>query len=276
VRYDGELQIALHSQRLTIAYSETLGDPQKTPILYLPGWGCTKEDIHNAPIDPNLADRRIVAFDYPGYGGSSSPSPYPFKFNHWSYFTLASIMYQRLKLGRTAVVGHSAGGADAIYFASNMPSENTAGLVSVMGNMQPSDCFLTSQIADMSDNQLVSSGFSSYVLRLAASKNPGMQQYASRISRFDKNSMLTYRNHARSIITQCQTSKLLAHFLAFSGPKLFIHGEAEQADCLDQLRANDVPIATIGNADHFPFVDNPAEYYKALGDFMVRLDEARA
>ncbi|HSW65841.1 MAG TPA: alpha/beta fold hydrolase [Bacillota bacterium] len=272
MRFTGELDVAIHTQQLTIAYSETLGDPAKTPILYLPGWGCTKEDIAGAEMNEDLADRRIISFDYPGYGDSPPPAEHPFPFNQWSYLGLVKTIHRRLDMGRTAVVGHSAAGADAIYFAS-FCKEYAAGLVSVMGNLGPADCFITGQLAGMTAQEVLHGGFDGYVLKLAQSKNPGMKRYVEQISNFDRAAILNYRNHGLSVVQHCELGNLLPRFLDYDGPKLFVHGEDEQTVYLDSLRAAPVPIATIEGAGHFPFVDKPAAYFKVLGDFMVQLDD---
>ncbi len=271
MRYTDQLNVTIHGKSLAIAYSKTLGSPDQTPLLYLPGWGCTKADIEGAEMDPNFADRSIVSYDYPGYGDSPPPPGSVYKLNQWSYLNIAVAVSRRLRLNRPAIVGHSAGGADAIYLASHYP-EFVSGLVSVMGNMELSDCFLTKKVANMSDGVLLSGGFKEYLQPLSQSDNPGMQRYARQVQRFSADQVLNYRDHAQSVVLQCDTGNLRQRFLDLACPKLFVHGEDERAAYLDDLHARQVPIVAIEGADHFPFVDKPAEYFKVLGDFMLQLD----
>lgn len=75
-------------------------------VLFLQGWG-TNLDIYKKVINKLKTTNRIVAFDFPGFGGTPEP-PFAWDVNDYAEFTLAFI--KKLKLNNVVLMGHSFGG----------------------------------------------------------------------------------------------------------------------------------------------------------------------
>lgn len=72
-------------------------------------------------VMPQLAHRyHVVTFDFPGFGYSSSPNG---KYSPRNYARVLSRVLSRHAKGRAIVVGHSLGGAVALRFARDFPTQ---------------------------------------------------------------------------------------------------------------------------------------------------------
>jgi len=75
---------------------------------------------------PYLSPRRVVAFDFLGWGSSDKPRGYPYTANNQEGDLDAVV--EQLKLGPVVLVAHDASGPPGIDWAINHPSQ-TAGLI---------------------------------------------------------------------------------------------------------------------------------------------------
>src|SRR3954447_10810735 len=106
-----------------IGYEEA-GRGERTPIVFLHGVGSDKSVWH-----PQLAhfgaERRAVAFDYPGYG-DSDPAPEGTTRDDYAWAILSAM--HELDIDRAHICGLSLGGVVAIAMAHHTP-ERCASLV---------------------------------------------------------------------------------------------------------------------------------------------------
>jgi pimeloyl-ACP methyl ester carboxylesterase len=90
---------------------------QGKPILLLHGWG-TSLDMF-AGLSGDLARiGRVVAFDFPGHGGSDMP---PTTWTVDAFVGLTLDLMAELGIGRASILGHSFGGRVAIKLAASHP-----------------------------------------------------------------------------------------------------------------------------------------------------------
>ena len=75
-------------------------------------------------VMPYLSPRRVVAFDFLGWGSSDKPQGYPYTANNQEGDLDAVV--QQLKLGPVVLVAHDASGPPAINWALNHPSLTVA------------------------------------------------------------------------------------------------------------------------------------------------------
>ena len=66
-----------------------------------------------------------------------------------------------------------------------------------------------------------------------------------------------------------KTGKLLQSYIELKIPRIFIYGSENRTfHCIKQLKDKGCEVAEIAGSGHFPFYDNPAEYYEVIADFL--------
>ncbi|WP_240769917.1 alpha/beta fold hydrolase [Pantoea agglomerans] len=116
---------------------------QGEPMVFLHGFGSTKEDyadiVHYAEFD----GRPFLAFDAPSCGETKcsdlSAISIPF------LVETALEMIKKLGFERFHLVGYSMGGLTALILAHRYP-ERVLSFVDIEGNIAPEDCFLSRQV----------------------------------------------------------------------------------------------------------------------------------
>lgn len=90
---------------------------QGKPLLLLHGWGTSLDTF--ADLSEDLARRfRVVAFDFPGHGGSDMP---PTVWTVDAFVGLTLDLMAELGIERASILGHSFGGRVAIKLAASHP-----------------------------------------------------------------------------------------------------------------------------------------------------------
>jgi len=110
------------------------------PLVFLHGFGSTKEDYADVIQQAPLADRPILAYDAPGCGATASSDisvvSIPF------LVSVAAAVLRAKGIDRFHLIGHSMGGLTALMLADQGPTQ-VASLVDIEGNLAPEDCFLS-------------------------------------------------------------------------------------------------------------------------------------
>ena len=78
-----------------------------------------------------------------------------------------------------------------------------------------------------------------------------------------------YHAYSFETVAESDSGRLIEEFLHLPLPRLFLHGEANQAlPYLPRLRDSAVFVAEIPRSAHFLFYDNPVATFQAIGEFM--------
>jgi poly(3-hydroxyalkanoate) depolymerase len=109
------------------------------PLFLLSGLGCNADMW--APFVERFPDRRLISFDAPGTGRSSTPI---FPISVESLAALAVAVLDNRRIARTDVIGYSYGGAVAQQLAYDYPerikrlvlASTTCGVGSVLGSLE--------------------------------------------------------------------------------------------------------------------------------------------
>lgn len=113
------------------------------PIVFLHGFGSTKEDYADVVQHAVLEEHAVLAYDAPGCGGSASSDlssgTIPF------LLATAERMLDAAGVDRFHLVGHSMGGLTALLLADRYP-DRVLSFTDIEGNLAPEDCFLSRQI----------------------------------------------------------------------------------------------------------------------------------
>jgi pimeloyl-ACP methyl ester carboxylesterase len=97
----------------------TAGTGRAPPLLLLHGGGFDAADFsYRYAIEPLASRRPVLAFDWPGYGGSDKPNH---RYDLAYYARFLSHLMDHLEIQRASLVGTSMGGGAALSFALCSP-----------------------------------------------------------------------------------------------------------------------------------------------------------
>lgn len=242
-------------------------DGTGTPLVFLHGFGSTKEDYADVIQQPRLAGRPVLAYDAPGCGASTCAD-----LRAVSILFLVSVAEQVLEarqIDRFHIVGHSMGGLTALLLADAHPGR-VASFTNIEGNVAPEDCFLSRQILthahDDPDEFLVR-----FAERVGGSRFYGGALYASSLPH--KVRAGAVRAIFESMVDLSDHGKLLDRFLALPAPKTFMYGEQNNTlSYLPALAEGGVELAEIEHCAHFPMYSNPPQMWAHIADLIARAD----
>ncbi|KAJ2978306.1 hypothetical protein NQ176_g3892 [Zarea fungicola] len=250
-------EICIGDTTVTVAVSHR--DGPLAPILFLHGFGGSKEDYLDIAINPLFRDRAFVAFDAPGCGRTTiskySEISIPFLVK-----TTRAVL-ERLNIQRFHLVGHSMGGLAGLELAAESP-ESVLSFVNIKGNLAPEDCFLSRQIftsADADSDKFLKN----FVTRNYNSPYFSAPLYASTVEY--KVRAAAVRGIFESMVHLSDNEDLLSKFLSLPCPRMFMFGEQYNTlSYLPTLKANHVQLAEIAHCGHFPMYSDPILMWKYI------------
>lgn len=229
------------------------------PILFLHGFGSSKEDFADVLLKDDFRNHAIVAYDAPGCGLSSCAEPS--KISIPFLVRTAEAVLEALGVVAFHLVGHSMGGLTALELAHKFP-ERVLSFTNIKGNLAPEDCFLSRQIFDYpeSDDKVF---FDDFIVRTARSPFYSSAFYAATLSqkvRWD-----SVRPIFTSMVQLSDNGDLLAKFLALPCLRVFMFGEQfASLKYLPTLAKHGVCLARIAASGHFPMYSNPPAMWQHI------------
>jgi len=257
------LPLTIEGVNLELATAYRQG--QGAPILFLHGFGSTKEDYAGLTRQPAFAGRGFIAYDAPGCGES--------RCSDLSRIDVPLLLATALKVldhfavERFHLVGHSMGGLTALLLADHCP-ERVISFVDIEGNIAPEDCFLSRQIFDYPAEQ-PGAFFDAFIERTRYSSDPASALYAASLPY--KVRAEAVRGIFTSMVRLSDQGELMARFLGLPCPRLFMYGEQNShLSYLADIQAKGVELASIPGCGHFPMYSNPIEMWRRIADFHAR------
>ena len=247
--------------------------PDRTPILFLHGWGTSKEAMMSE-MRWFVSTRRVIAPDMPGFGANMLPADQP-ALDGAGYVKWIEDFRIAANLGRVDVVGESMGGALAAAYAAAYPDS-------------------VRRIVLQSAAGLEAPKINAFMRDVAAGKNPLL---IASSSDFDRVVGLCFANPPpiptpfktvlidRSIAHLPKQREMLAALQDFlmhgnrdilgsiRAPTLILYGTADKitdASLLDVYRdgiRNSTGVLIEG-AGHVIFYDAPKETFRAISAFL--------
>lgn len=238
-------------------------DGTGTPLVFLHGFGSTKEDYADVIHQEGFADLPVVAYDAPGCGatecGDLSAISIPF------LVATALTVLDHLNVGRFHLVGHSMGGLTGLLLADAHP-DRIATFVDIEGNVAPEDCFLSRQIIKH-PNDDPEAFLANFVDRAWNSRYFASALYSTGVHH--KVRAGAVRPIFESMVELSDHGDLMTRFLSIPAPKMFMYGEQNASlSYLGQLADNGVELAEISRCGHFPMYSNPPEMWNRIVDFI--------
>ncbi len=243
-------------------------DPGRTstaePVVFLHGFGSTKEEYADFTQFPGLAGRPFLAYDAPGFGESTASDltqvSIPFLVD------VALGVLDQLGVDRFHIAGHSMGGLTALVLADRVP-DRVLSFIDIEGNVAPEDCFLSRQIVTHGDDD-PTKFLTEFAARSLQSVEYSSALYGSRV-------LTTVDPHVvravfESMVDLSDNGDLLTKFTSLSMPRMFMHGEQNaHLSYLPELRRHGVDVVSTEHSGHWPMYSNPPAMWTAVRDFLA-------
>jgi pimeloyl-ACP methyl ester carboxylesterase len=257
------MDLTVNGVALDLAVASRAGDGP--PVLFLHGFGGTKEDYSDAALHPLLAGRPLLAYDAPGCGETTCEDltvvSIPF------LVATAEAVLAAHGVDRFHLVGHSMGGLTGLLLADHDPGR-VASFIDIEGNVAPEDCFLSRQV--VSHPHPDAAGFlAAFTDRVWHSGEYSAALYASGLAH--KIRAEAVQPIFESMVDLSDNGDLLGRFLALPFPRMFMFGEQNRAlSYLPTLADQGVELAEVPGSGHWPMYSNAPHLWAVLTDFLVR------
>lgn len=254
------IAIEVDGVKLRVASMHRQG--QQPPIVFLHGFGSTKEDYADVAQCPQFDDRRIIAFDAPGCGETEC-----------SDLSVLSIPFLQQTAKRVLhhygveechLVGHSMGGQTALFLASDNRS-SVLSFTNIEGNLAPEDCFLSRQILEYPSDD-PHEFLISFAERAWQANTFSHQLFAATLPHKVRAGAVA--PIFRSMVDISDNGGLLAKFTGLSCPRMFVFGDQNRSlSYLGALMDHGVQLAEIAHSGHWPMYANPPALWARLSAF---------
>ncbi|MFJ3451065.1 alpha/beta fold hydrolase [Pseudomonas sichuanensis] len=247
--------------RIATAWREGEG----APILFLHGFGSSKEDYLGLTRQPAFAGRPFLAYDAPGCGQSQCADLG--KVSIPLLLGTALQVLEHFDVERFHLVGHSMGGLTALLLAQYCP-QRVISFVDIEGNIAPEDCFLSRQIVDYPADD-PEAFFADFIERTRHGSDPASALYAASLPY--KVRAGAVRGIFSSMVELSDHGQLMDRFLGLRCPRMFMYGEQNShLSYLAEIQRQGVELASIPGCGHFPMYSNPIEMWRRIADFQAR------
>jgi len=235
------------------------------PIVFLHGFGSTKEDYADIALRPAFTGRPFLAYDAPGCGETSCDDlpeiSIPF------LVKTAQTVLQHAGIGRFHLVGHSMGGLTALLLAHQDPGRILS-FVDIEGNLAPEDCFLSRQVLTHPAGD-AESFLDDFIERARRSPSYASALFAASLRHKVRPGAV--RGIFESMVDLSDHGELMAKFLSLPSPRMFMYGAQNSSlSYLAKLSANSVELAEIPHSAHWPMYSNPVAMWERIAEFHSR------
>lgn len=233
------------------------------PIVFLHGFGSTKEDYADIVRHAGFDGHPFLAYDAPGCGESGcadlSQVSIPF------LVETALGVLGSMKIERFHLVGHSMGGLTALMLANAHPNR-VLSFVDIEGNIAPEDCFLSRQIALYPDAD-AERFFDDFIERTRHAPAYASALYAASLRH--KVRAAAVRGIFESMVQLSDHGNLMDRFLGLPCRKMFMFGEQNASlSYLRHIETRGVQLSEIPHCGHFPMYSNPVVMWTEILRFL--------
>ncbi|WP_175724993.1 alpha/beta fold hydrolase [Burkholderia ambifaria] len=237
----------------------------RAPVVFLHGFGSTKEDYADIVRHRAFDGRPFVAYDAPGCGESQcadlSRVSIPF------LVETALQVIDGLGFARFHLVGHSMGGLTALLLAHRYP-RRVLSFVDIEGNIAPEDCFLSRQIVDHPRDS-AEQFLDDFIDRTRRAPAHASALYSASLRH--KVRAEAVGGIFRSMVELSDNGDLMRKYLGLPFPRMFMYGEQNRSlSYLSAIEAHGVVLSEIPDCGHFPMYSNPVAMWTAIADFHAR------
>jgi len=255
------IQLEIEGNQLNISSISREGS--LPPIVFLHGFGSTKEDYADIVRHASLNNYPFLAYDAPGCGETVCSDlacvSIPF------LLKTALVVLDELNIDRFHLVGHSMGGLTALLLAHHCP-ERVLSFVDIEGNIAPEDCFLSRQIVDYPASN-AAEFFERFIKRTFNAPEYSSPLYSASLRH--KVRAEAVPGIFSSMVDLSDKGDLMAKFLNLPCPKMFMYGEQNKSlSYLSDIESKGVRLSKIPECGHFPMYSNPPKMWQEIIDFL--------
>jgi pimeloyl-ACP methyl ester carboxylesterase len=255
----------------TVAYDEA-GTSGAAPLLLVHGFTGGRDDFAGV-LDVLAEDRRVVAVDLPGHGGSDGPDDA----DAYGLSAVASWVLRladALDLGEAHLLGHSLGGL-VVQRAAAAASQRLRSLVLMDTGLGALREEPGERIASIAIALRDSGPEAALAVSLDGADVPDAEREAA-LTRFRALEPAAVVGGARNLIG---AAPLGAFLRGIDIPVLVIHGEDDEAWLGNEQRLLAATVAgaehrVVPGAAHSPQQEQPEAWCEAVRDFLRRADDA--
>jgi len=255
-----EIRLSVHGTEVRLSCMSRAG--QGLPLVFLHGFGSTKEDYADIAHNPDFAGQPFFAYDAPGCGESWCSDLEKISIPFLVDTALAALADQGIV--RFHLVGHSMGGLTSLLLADQEPGR-VVSFVDIEGNVAPEDCFLSRQIF-LHPHEDPDMFLEDFIARNWAAPYYSSPLYATSV-RY-KVRAAAVRGIFESMVYLSDNGDLMEKFLALPFPRMFMYGDQNRSlTYLPHLAANGIQLAEITRSGHFPMYSNAPEMWNRIAAF---------
>jgi pimeloyl-ACP methyl ester carboxylesterase len=258
-----QLNLKVDGVGLTVATAGRGGE--RAPIVFLHGFGSTKEDYADIALQRAFAGHPVLAYDSPGCG--ETWCEYVPEISIPFLVKTAQTVLRHAGIRRFHLVGHSMGGLTALLLAHQDPGR-VLSFVDIEGNLAPEDCFLSRQVLTHPSNN-DKNFLDDFIERTRRSPSYASALFAASL----RHKVRPGAVHGifDSMVDLSDHGDLMAKFLSLPCPRMFMYGEQNSSlSYLTKLGANGVELAEIPYSAHWPMYSNPAAMWERIAQFHSR------
>lgn len=261
-----KLNISIELDSIELNISTISRNGTKPPIVFLHGFGSTKEDYADIIRQANLNDYPFLAYDAPACGETSCSDADKVSIAFLVKTAIAVLEY--VKIDEFHLVGHSMGGLTALMLANQFP-DRVLSFIDIEGNIAPEDCFLSRQIVEHpADNP--NDFFERFIQRTLYSPAYSSPLYAARLRHNIRAAAVP--GIFSSMVELSDKGDLMNKFLSLPCPKMFMYGEQNKSlSYLNYIQSEGVKLSEISECGHFPMYSNPPLMWRDISDFYNEL-----
>lgn len=251
--------VSLTVQQVPLGISALHRPGTAEPVVFLHGFGSTKEDYADIALYPEFDGHPFLAYDAPGCGQTACADlgavSIPFLVD------TALAMVDRAGFDRFHLVGHSMGGLTALMLADRCP-DRVLSFINIEGNIAPEDCFLSRQV-DQYPEADAERFFKDFIQRTREAPAHSSALYATSLPLKVRSQAV--RGIFRAMVDLSDHGQLMDRFLGLPCPKVFMYGEQNShLSYLAFIQSRGVRLAEIPRCGHFPMYSNPVAMWNEI------------
>ena len=247
-------------KELNVAYTQRIvGKDNKPYIVFVHGFGSSKEFFRFAFEDPSLSEYSLISLDLIGFGESTKHDRFSYEISNQ-----AAIMIQvlnKLEVHSFHLCTHSMGGLVAMEMINQSPPQ-VLSFINLEGNLTLDDCLITGKILEYPLEDFLASE------RVKFEKS--LLEFPSYLKEFRKASSIALYKSADDTVRLSSNPRLIEDFIDLPNKKCFIYGEKNKGTFPAEaiLRNNNVPVLYINESDHGMAEQNPTHLYSTIIKFL--------
>lgn len=258
-----KLNIPLQIEDTDLNISAISRKGKKPYIVFLHGFGSTKEDYADIVRQASLSDYSFLAYDAPGCGETFCSNLDKVSIPFLVKTVLAVLDYANI--GKFHLVGHSMGGLTSLML-SHLHPDRVISFTDIEGNIAPEDCFLSRQIIEHPASN-AHDFFELFIERTLHTPAYSSPLYAASLRHKIRPEVV--QGIFSSMVDLSDNADLMDKFLGLPCPKMFMYGEQNRGlSYLSHIKSRGVRLSEISECGHFPMYANPPMMWREIADFL--------